>query len=52
MKEPEAIYSEATQEIRTLAEEVLKIEKEYILDRRPQGIIDDLVSLFKRRSNQ
>lgn len=52
MKEPEAIYNEAPTEIRLLAEEVLRVEKEYILDRRPHGIIDELVSLFKGRGNQ
>ncbi len=51
MKEQETIYNEAPQEIRLLAEEVLKIEKEYILDRRPHGIIDELIVLFKRRGN-
>ena len=51
MKDPDVIYSEAPEEIRMLAEEVLKIEKDYILDKRPFGIVDELINIFKRGGN-
>jgi hypothetical protein len=45
---PEEIFANASEEIRSLAGKVLKIEKEHLFDRKRLGIFDKLINIFKR----
>ena len=51
-KSPDEIYKEASKDIVKLSGEVLKIEKEYLMDMRRQGIFNDLLKLFKREISE
>ena len=51
VKKPEEVFKEADEKIRNIVSRVLSIEKEYLFEKRPQGVADEILNLIRREVN-
>jgi hypothetical protein len=51
-KNPEDVFKEADEKIRHIVSRVLSIEKEYLFEKRPQGVADEILNVIRQEVAQ
>ena len=51
-KKPEDIFKEADEKIRLIVSRVLNIEKEYLFEKKPHGVTDEILNIFRKEVTQ